>query len=590
MPGLGESVVLGLSRVAKIILTAGAIMTGVFLGFVSDPDVVVKTIGLGLASAILIDVLVVRMSNLLGNIAAIATTHWKRSLALVLLLLVAVGAAGQAAGGAFSDDFSTPGTESQEALDLLSDRFPSQAGDTATVVFTAEDGTLSDGDRPAAIASMVEEIQGLPNVTAAIDPLSAQGKGQLSEDGRIAFTTVQYDETASQMGPEAGDRLAEVGTDVSGIEVSRRGQVVDIAEQATAPVGELIGVAVAIIVLTLVFGSAMAMFVTLVASLIALMGGILLLTLGTAFADFPSFAPTLGVMLGLGAGIDYALLIIGRYREQLASGDEFHHAARVANSTAGVSVVAAGAIVVVAISGLLATGIPFVGRMGVGSAVVIAIVAVGAITVLPTLMGAAGERLRPKKAKHTAPSEAFASWARILTARPWLATGIGVGILLVLASPFLGLRLGQPDDGNDAEGTTTRIAYDRLAEGFGAGLNGPLVLAAALPEGQDSKAFLDQLTKDVAATPNVAAVAPPQLNEAGDAATIGVIPKSSPQDQATSDLVTTLRTRPSPGRPPAPAPRSTSAVPPRSSTTSRRRSPTACRSSSRSSSASQSCS
>ena len=164
---------------------------------------------------------------------------------------------------------------------------------------------------------------------------------------------------------------------------------------------------------------------------------------------------------------------------------------------------------VVAISGLLATGIPFVGRMGLGSAVVIAVVAVGAITVLPTLMGAAGERLRPKKAKHTAPSKAFASWAEKLTAHPWVATGIGVAILLALASPFLGLRLGQPDDGNDAEGTTTRIAYDRLAEGFGPGLNGPLVLAAALPEGQDSEAFLAQLTKDVAATPDVAAVAPP---------------------------------------------------------------------------------
>ena len=481
------------------------------------------------------------MSNLLGNLAAIATSHWKRSLAIIIALLVGVGVLGQAAGGAFSDEFNTPGTESQQALDLLTDRFPSQAGDTATVVFTAEDGTLSDGDRPAEIASMVDEIKGQPNVTSAIDPLSEQGNGQVSKDGRIAFVTVQYDETASELGPEAGERLAEIGTEASGIEVSRRGQIVDIAEQQTAPVGELIGVAVAIIVLTLVFGSAMAMLITLVASMIALMGGLLLLTLGSAFADFPSFAPTLGVMLGLGAGIDYALLIIGRYREQLASGDEFHHAARVANSTAGVSVVAAGAIVVVAISGLLATGIPFVGRMGVGSAIVIAVVAVGAITVLPTLMGAAGERLRPKKAKHTAPSEAFAGWARKLTARPWLATGIGVAILLALASPFLGLRLGQPDDGNDAEGTTTRIAYDRLAEGFGPGLNGPLILAAALPDEPGAEAALDRLASDVADAPDVAAVAPPQLNEAGDAATITVIPASSPQDQATSDLVTTLR-------------------------------------------------
>ena len=481
------------------------------------------------------------MSKFLGNLAASVSAHWKRSLVIVVVLLIALGAIGQAAGGTFSDDFKTPGTESQTALDLLQDRFPSQAGDTATVVFAVDDGTLTDGDRPAAIKQAVTEIQGQPNVTAAVDPLSANGKGQVSRDGRIAFVTVQYDKPASELGKEAGERLFDVGdtAEASGIEVSQRGQVIDIAQQQTAPVGELIGIAVAIIVLTLVFGSAAAMGITLISAIIALAGGLMLLTLGSAFTDFPSFAPTLGVMLGLGAGIDYALLTVGRYREQLAAGDEFHHAARVANSTAGVSVVAAGAIVVVAISGLLATGIPFVGRMGVGSAIVIAVVAVGAVTVLPMMMGAAGERLRPKQAKHTAPSKLFARWAERLTARPWIAAAVGTAILLVLATPFLGLRLGQPDDGNDSPDTTTRIAYDRLAEGFGPGFNGPLILAASLSGG--SKDSLARLEKTISATPNVAAVAPAQVNEAGDAATIAVIPKSSPQDQATSDLVTNLR-------------------------------------------------
>ena len=483
------------------------------------------------------------MSNFLGNAAALLSRRWKRSLVVVVALLVAIGALGQIAGGEFNDDFNTPGTESQEALDLLKDRFPSQAGDTATVVFAVDQGTLRDGDRPEAIRLTVAEIRQQPDVTGAVDPLSKQGAGQVSEDGRIAFVTVQYDQPAIDLGKEAGESLLNVGSAATdaGIEVSQRGQVVDVAQQQAAPVGELIGVAVAVIVLTLVFGSAAAMGITLLASLIALGGGILLLTLGSAFADFPSFAPTLGVMLGLGAGIDYALLSVGRYREQLATGDEFHHAARVANSTAGVSVVAAGAIVVVAISGLLATGIPFVGRMGLGSAVVIAVVAVGAITVLPMLMGAAGERLRPKKAKHTAPSKLFASWAEKLTARPWLATAVGTGILVLLATPFLGLRLGQPDDGNDPTDSTTRIAYDRLAEGFGAGFNGPLLLAASLPADGDSQIALDQLQEQISATPNVAAVTPPQLNESGDAATITVIPESSPQEQATSDLVTDLR-------------------------------------------------
>ena len=315
----------------------------------------------------------------------------------------------------------------------------------------------------------------------------------------------------------------------------------DQAEQATAPVGELIGIAVAMIVLTLVFHSVAAMALTLVSALIALAGGLLLLQFGSAFTDFPSFAPTLGIMLGLGAGIDYALLIVGRYREQLASGDSVGHSARVANATAGTSVVAAGAIVVVAIAGLLATGIPFVGAMGVGSAIMIAMVAVGAVTVLPTLMGAFARRLRPKRPEHVEPSPRFARWAGLITRRPLAATIAGGLVLVLLAVPFASLRLGQPDDGNDSAGSTTRVAYDRLAEGFGPGFNGPLVLAATLPEGGSGQATLSQVERAVAADRDVAVVSPAALSPAGDAAVLSVIPRSSPQDERTTELVDRLR-------------------------------------------------
>jgi RND superfamily putative drug exporter len=481
------------------------------------------------------------MAHLLGNLAAAAAGHWKRSLAIVVAVLVTLGVVAGVAGGSFTDDFSSPGTGSQKAMDLLEQRFPAQSGDTATVVFAVQNGTLRDGARPQAISSALKEIRHQPHVTAAADPLAS--KGQVSRDGRIAFATVQYDQPAMDLGKQPGQRLegAAAKAERDGIEVSRRGQVVDQAEQQTAPIGELVGIAVAVIVLTLVFHSAAAMLLTLFASLLSLAGGLLLLMIGSALTDFPSVTPTLGVMLGLGAGIDYALLIVGRYREQLATGDSVDHAARVANQTAGTSIVAAGSIVVVAVTGLLATGIPFVGRMGLGSALMVATVAVGAVTILPVLMGAFARRLRPRRPEHVAPSEAFRRWGTMLTRRPWLAAGAGALILVVLATPFASLRLGQPDDGNDRAGSTTRVAYDRLAEGFGSGFNGPLVLAASLPTGADNGPTLQRIERAVARTPDVAAVAPAQVNKAGDAATITVIPKSSPQDARTSDLVDRLR-------------------------------------------------
>ena len=482
------------------------------------------------------------MAHLLGNLAAWAAEHWKRSLAIVAVVLVALGVAAGAGGGSFVDDFRTPGTESQSAMDVLDDRFPAAAGDTANVVFAVDSGTLREPERRAAIERTVEEIRAEPHVTGAPGPFEPRS-GQLSENGRIAYVPVQYDDTAPALGEKPGQRLeqvAEIGEQAR-IEVSRNGAIVDQAEQAMAPIGELIGIAVAMILLTLVFRSVAAMALTLISALIALAGGLLLLQFGSAFADFPSFAPTLGVMLGLGAGIDYALLIVGRYREQLASGDSVSHSARVANATSGTSVVAAGAIVVVAITGLLATGIPFVGRMGIGSAIVIAMVAVGAVTVLPTLMGAFARRLRPKRPEHVEPSQRFARWAGLVTRRPVAATIAGGLVLVLLATPFASLRLGQPDDGNDSQGSTTRVAYDRLAEGFGPGFNGPLVLAATTPTDDSGASTLERVQQAVADDPDVAFASPPQPSPNGDAAVLNVIPRSSPQDERTSELVDRLR-------------------------------------------------
>jgi RND superfamily putative drug exporter len=272
------------------------------------------------------------------------------------------------------------------------------------------------------------------------------------------------------------------------------------------------------------------------------MVGQILLAALAAPLGLPAFATVIAVMLGLGAGIDYSLLIVGRYREQVAAGDSPRDASAKAAATSGASVVAAGLIVMVAIAGLLVIGIPLIGKLGVAAAIGVGAVVVSALTVLPIMMGALAKRLKPKKAAHVEPSRAFARWGALITRRPWAAIGAGVLVLLVFAAPVTQLRLGQPDDGNQPESRTQRVAYDKLSEAFGPGFNGPFLLAVDTPKGDSAtKQQLAALGKAVAETPGVASVAPAMLSADGEMATIFATPETAPQDARTSDLLARLR-------------------------------------------------
>jgi RND superfamily putative drug exporter len=481
------------------------------------------------------------MSSLLARLARTLTHHWKRGLAGAVVLIVLLGAAA-GAGGEAADDFSIPGTESQQALDLFKAHSPAFAGADSTLVFSVEQGKVSDAGPRASISGALDRVRGLEGVEEVADPF-AKG-GAVSEDGRLASVDVRYRLEPQDLDKADGERLlaAAQTAEGNGVDVAARGILIDLASEQEAPLGELIGVGIAILLLTFLFRSLAAMGATLVGALIGVMVGQILLAALAKPLGLPAFATVIAVMLGLGAGIDYSLLIIGRFREQIAGGDSVRDASAKAAATSGASVVAAGLIVMVAIAGLLVIGIPLIGKLGIAAAIGVAAVVVSALTILPIMIGALAKRLKPRKLEHVQPSPAFSRWGEIVTARPWVSIAAGVLVLLVFAAPVTQLRLGQPDDGNQPASKTQRVAYDRLSAAFGPGSNGPFLLAVdTRKDDPATEQQLGALQKAVADTPGVAAVAPAMPSEDGEMATIFAIPTTAPQDAKTSDLLERLR-------------------------------------------------
>jgi RND superfamily putative drug exporter len=480
------------------------------------------------------------MPQFLARMARTLSLHWKRSLAAAVGVLVVLAVVAAAGGGA-SDDFAIPGTESQDAIDLFQAHSPAFGGADSTLVFTVPTGKVTDPGPRSAIEGALAKVREIKGVELAPSPF--EEGGQISRDQRLASADVRYSTDPADLKKKDGEALIAAGeTAEPEVRVEARGFLVDLAAEQSLPVGELIGVLVAVVLLTLLFGSMVAMAATLVGALIGVVAGQILLSALSAPLGLPTFAAFLASMLGLGAGIDYSLMIIARYREQRAAGDGVQEAAARAAATSGTSVVAAGLIVMVAIAGLLVIGVPYIGKMGVGAAIAIGAVVVSALTILPILMGAFGRRLVPKKPEHVQASPAFTRWGEIVTRRPWASIAAGVAVLLVFAFPVTQMRIGQPDDGNAASSQTQRVAYDQLTEAFGPGSNGPLLLAVDTPKGApETGQQLAGLQKAVASTPGIESVPPATPSEDGEMATIFAIPTTAPQDARTSDLLDHLR-------------------------------------------------
>jgi RND superfamily putative drug exporter len=491
--------------------------------------------------------------GIVARVGVWAAAH-RRAVPLIWLVLLigALGISG-AVGTKFANNFSLPGTESQRAADLLKRDFPAQAGDSDQIVFAARQGAVSDAAVRARVAPMLARVARLPHVTGVTSPYSA-GVKTISADGKIAFATVTFDERANILPASATERVIAVakGAGSAQLQVALGGQAIEQVQKPALGAATAIGLLAAVIVLLITFGSFIAMGLPIITALLGLGTGIGIAGLASQVIDMPNFATELAAMIGLGVGIDYALFIVTRFRENYLKDGDLQGAIATAMDTAGRAVLFAGLTVIIALLGQFLLGVDFLYGLAVASSLAVLMTMLAALTVLPALLSRFGERIgrprtarfgqRKKAAAAQAPTGFWLRWSRLIERHPWPGALAGLAIMLVLASPALALRLGNSDAGNNPTSQTTRQAYDLLAKGFGAGVNGPLQVVAKLPR-KDEQTTLARIAGGLRASSDVASVSAARLSPAGLTAVFNVYPRSSPQALATTELVSRLRQR-----------------------------------------------
>jgi RND superfamily putative drug exporter len=476
------------------------------------------------------------------------TGHRKTVIIGWIVALIGVGILAGSAGSEFSEEFNLPSSDSVEALHLLENRFPQQAGESATIVFKAPAG-ISSQPVQSKMESVFAKVAKFPHVSEVKSPY-AEGSGAISDDGKIAYATVQFDVTNDKLDKAKTKEIIATTQAVAGdgLQVELGGQVIQEATQEEGGDSSFaIGLVAAVFILLLTFGSVVAMGLPILTALFALGVGIGLVTLGTHVFDMANFAPVLAAMIGLGVGIDYALFILTRFRNGLDEGLEPREAAIAAVDTAGRAVLFAGITVIISLMGMLLLGISFLVGVAIAAALAVLFTMIAALTLLPALLTIVGrrvDRLRipglGSRSNSVAEDSRWFRWSRAIQRRPVLSALLSGGLLLLLCVPTLSLRLGSNDAGTDTAGTTTREAYDLLAEGFGAGFNGPFQIVAALPHKGDDAALV-QLSKQLEGEEGVAETTPVTLNPAKDTGVFQVYPTTSPQSVETTTLLNHIR-------------------------------------------------
>ncbi|GHH12930.1 membrane protein [Streptomyces lanatus] len=478
--------------------------------------------------------------------AALARWCYRHRLVVLLLWLGALfglGAASSSAGTNYANDFSLPDTDSATAYALMEKAFPERAGDTDMVVWKVDEGSVRDDSVRTRIEPALREIGRMKGVGEVTDPYAAQGAAQISRDGRIAYAQVTFTEQANAIPKELIEDVVDraQAAEQGGLQVELGGQAVARTQEPPQGIAEAVGILAAAVVLFLAFGSLFAMLLPIVVAIAGVGTGMIATMLMSHVTDVPEVAPLLGSLIGLGVGIDYALFIVTRHRRGILRGMKPEEAAVTALNTSGRAVLFAGGTVCIALAGMLVMNMRFLDGVVVATSLTVVLSVLAAITLLPALLGLLGMRVLSRRQRHRLavagpePAEASglaARWSSYVQRRPRPVAALAVVVMAILAIPVLSLRLGATDQGNHQESTTTRQAYDLLAEGFGPGFNGPLQVVV---EGDAPAGLVD----GIRTTEGVAqAVALPPAN---DVTVIQVVPTTSPQSEQTDQLIDRLR-------------------------------------------------
>jgi RND superfamily putative drug exporter len=485
-----------------------------------------------------------------GALARLADVAFRRRRAVFgawLAVLAAAVALSVVAGGSYHVDYATPGSESKAASDALAAQFGGRSQDTVDLVWRAESGAATPAVK-AKVGDLLAAAERLPGLSGGATFADAD----LAPDGRTGVVRVPLDRLPDRVPDSTGTALVDLadGASTGGLQVAVGGRLDSLKETAGSS-SEAIGIAVAMFVLLLTFGGAVAAGLPLLTALFGIGVSVMLGGVLAAVIDTPDWALQVAIMIGLGVGIDYALLILTRYRAASAAGKDAHASTLEAMTTAGRSVLVAGATVVVSLLGLFLMGLPYLYGVALASSTAVLVVLAASLTLLPALIGFAGPRIdrlrlpglgvgKPPADPDATPA---ARWARAVQRRPLAAAVAAITVLLAMTLPVAGMRFGFPDAGNDARGSTTRTAYDLLASGFGPGANGPLLAVASVADGGDA-GKLTALRASIRADRDVAAVSAPQRSASGTSALLVVTPRTSPQDERTKQLIDRLRDGP----------------------------------------------